>query len=69
VALELTEATVAPLATHVIHDNAIGFNDFRGTALQIALSPETLGDLNDISRNLGENRGHGLHPSAFGPEN
>ena len=28
-----------------------------------------LGDLNDISRNLGENRAHGPHPSAFGPEN
>ena len=67
VALELTEASDAPLATHVIRDNAIGFNDFRGTALQIALTPEALGDLNAISRNLGEDRGHGMHPSAFGP--
>jgi hypothetical protein len=67
VALELTEATDAPLATHVIRDNAVGFNDFRGTALQIVLTPEELADLNAISRNLGENRGHGLHPSAFGP--
>ena len=52
----------------VIHDNAIGFNDFRGTALQIVLTPETLADANDISRNLGENRGHGLHPSVFHPD-
>ena len=51
----------------VIFDNAIGFNDFRGTALQIALTPENLGDCNWISRNLGDNRGHGLHPSVFGP--
>jgi len=48
-------------------DNSIGFNDFRGTALQIDLTPEELVDYNDISRNLGENRGHGLHPSLFGP--
>ena len=51
----------------VIFDNAIGFNDFRGTALQITLTPVELDDENDISRNLGENRGHGLHPSLFGP--
>ncbi len=50
-----------------IHDNAIGFNDLRGTILQIALSPENLDEVNKISRNLGENRGHGLHPSVFGP--
>lgn len=70
VAIELTEATYppAPLPAHVIYDNAIGFNDLRGTALQIVLTPEALDALNDISRNLGENRGHGLHPSAFGPD-
>jgi hypothetical protein len=51
----------------VIFDNAIGFNDFRGMELQIYLTPEDLGNYNDISRNLGDNRGHGLHPSVFGP--
>jgi hypothetical protein len=52
----------------VVFDNAIGFNDFRGTALQIVLTPAGLDDpVNKISRNLGDNRGHGLHPSAFGP--
>jgi hypothetical protein len=51
----------------VIFENAIGFNDFRGTANQIALSPETLAGVNFISRNFGTNRGHGLHPSVFGP--
>lgn len=51
----------------VIHGNAIGFNDFRGTASQIALTPLELGDENEIDRNLGDNRGHGLHPSTFGP--
>lgn len=51
----------------VIFDNAIGFNDLRGTELQIVLTPEELFDENDISRNLGDNRGHGLPPSVFGP--
>lgn len=51
-----------------ITGNAIGFNDLRATALQIVLTPEGLdNDVNDISRNLGENRGHGLHPNLFGP--
>ncbi len=49
----------------VIYDNAIGFNDFRGTEIQIVLTPEELEDYNSISRNLGENRGRGLHPSIF----
>lgn len=49
----------------VIHDNAIGFNDLRGTRTQLALTPETLDDVNPISRNLGDNRGHGLAPSVF----
>lgn len=51
----------------VIHDNAVGFNDFRGTVNQILLTPSGLDAVNSISRNLGENRGHGLHPSIFGP--
>ena len=66
VAIELTEAEDPDPLTHVIHDNAIGFNDLRGTTIQIALTPADLDSANDISRNLGENRGHGLHPSAFG---
>ena len=49
----------------VIYENAIGFNDFRGTASQIALSPPGLAGVNLISRNFGNNRGHGLHPSVF----
>lgn len=49
----------------VIHDNSVGFNDLRGTANQIVLTPETLDECNAISRNLGENRGHGLHPSML----
>ena len=68
-AFELTDTRDDPNADSfpVIHDNAIGFNDFRGMELQIYLTPEELGDCNDISRNLGDNRGHGLHPSLFGP--
>ncbi len=51
----------------VVFDNAIGFNDWRGTTLQIVLTPLDLENHNDISRNLGDNRGHGLHPSVFDP--
>lgn len=65
VALELTEADDPDPLTHVIHDNAVGFNDLRGTTLQIALTPSDLDTANAISRNLGENRGHGLHPRAL----
>jgi hypothetical protein len=52
----------------VIHDNSAGFNDFRGTAVQIDLTPDNLDEFNSISRNLDENRGHGLHPSVFHPD-
>lgn len=65
VALELTEADDPDPLTHVIHDNAIGFNDLRGTELQIALTPSDLDTVNALSRNFGENRGHGLHPRAL----
>ena len=69
VAIELTDTrddvTASPYP--VIYNNALGFNDLRGTALQIALTPLDLENHNNISRNLGENRGHGLHPSVFGP--
>ncbi|MHC4620293.1 MAG: right-handed parallel beta-helix repeat-containing protein [Planctomycetota bacterium] len=51
----------------VISDNAIGFNDWRGTVLQIYLTPSDLENHNTLSRNLGDNRGHGAHPSVFGP--
>jgi hypothetical protein len=51
----------------VLFNNYIGFNDFRGTTLQIALTPEDLANHNTFSRNLGDNRGLGLHPSLFGP--
>jgi hypothetical protein len=47
--------------------SAIGFNDWRGTATQMAFSPAELEDCYDVSRNLGDNRGHGLHPSLFKP--
>jgi len=69
VAFELTDSRDDPEADPypVLFDNAIGFNDFRGTEIQIALTPVELEECNDISRNLGDNRGHGAHPSVFGP--
>jgi len=74
VAFELTEHgdiaagwPALPPDPSVICSNVIGFNDWRGTAMQVAYSPEDLESCNDISRNLGDNRGHGLQPSVFGP--
>jgi len=68
-ACELSDTRDDPAADPfpVIFDNAIGFNDFRGSTNQIALTPVELEDYNLISRNLGDDRGHGLHPGAFGP--
>jgi hypothetical protein len=68
VAIELTEANDPDPFTNVIHDNSVGFNDLRGTQIQIALTPSNLDNpVNNISRNLGNNRGQGLHPKLFGP--
>jgi hypothetical protein len=69
VAFELTDSRddTSAVPFPVIFDNAIGFNDFRGTTLQLDITPLDLEDCNYISRNLGNNRGHGLHPSLFGP--
>ncbi|MCL5808518.1 MAG: hypothetical protein M1418_08255 [Deltaproteobacteria bacterium] len=69
VAFEMTDTRDNGSLIPVIVDNAVGFNDFRGTVLQIVLTPSNLDVSNVISRNLGENRGHGVHPAAFGPEN
>ena len=65
-ACELTDSRDDEELDPVIFDNSVGFNDFRKTEKQILLTPENLDEVNDISRNLGDNRGHGLHPSAFG---
>lgn len=69
VAFELTDTRDNPSAVPypVIFDNAIGFNDFQGTFWQIAITPADLENYNSLSRNLGSNRGHGLHPSVFSP--
>lgn len=68
-AFELTDTRddVSANPYPVIFDNAIGFNDWRGTANQTLITPADLENSNTISRNLGENRGHGAHPSAFDP--
>ncbi len=71
VAIELTDTRNDPnvVPYPVVFDNAIGFNDLRGTEWTMAFTPEDLEDCNYISRNLGKvkNRGHGEHPSVFGP--
>jgi len=68
-AIELTDTRDDGAVPPVIFNNAIGFNDLRGTENTIALTPDSLADENYISRNLGDddNRGHGLHPAVFGP--
>jgi hypothetical protein len=65
-AIELTD-TRDDATLDVVFGNAIGFNDLRGTESQLLLTPEALDTVNDISRNPGDNRGQGLHPSLFGP--
>jgi hypothetical protein len=69
VAFELTDTRDDVNATPypVIFDNSIGFNDWRGTAWQMDITPDDLVNHNKISRNLGNNRGHGLHPRPFWP--
>jgi hypothetical protein len=62
VAFEITDTRDDAALAPVIFDNVVMFNDFRGTALQIAVTPDGLAEANVISRNLGENRGHGAHP-------
>jgi hypothetical protein len=51
----------------VIFDNNIGFNHWKGTALQMDFTPEELEGENLISRNIGDNRAHDddAHPSVF----
>jgi hypothetical protein len=66
-ACELTDTRNDP-AQKVIFSNKVMFNDWREMASQIVLTPITLDSCNAISRNLGENRGHGLHPKAFMPD-
>ena len=62
IGIELTDTRDDPELSPIIYDNYVGFNDLRGTETQIALTPESLADVNYISRNLGGHRGHGLHP-------
>lgn len=68
VAFELTDTrNDANEGCNVVFDNSIGFNDWRRTSNQMSLTPANLDGCNNISRNLGNNRGHGLHPSVFQP--
>lgn len=66
-AIELTDTRddVSADPYPVIFNNKIMFNDLRGTTIQIYLTPLDLDNQNKISRNLGNNRGHGLHPKGF----
>jgi hypothetical protein len=64
VAFEMTDTRDDPELI-VITDNAVVFNDFRGTALQIDLTPDNLDQYNLILRNFGKNRGHKAHRKFF----
>jgi hypothetical protein len=67
-AVELTDTRDEGLADPypVVFDNATRFNHLRGTESQLLLTPDGPDTVN-MSRNLGDNRGHGAHPSAFEP--
>lgn len=67
IAFEMTDTRDDDLLDPVVFDNGVGFNDFRGSTNQIVLTPAGLDLVNEISRNQGENRGGGSHPSAFNP--
>ena len=66
-AFELSQAEGVD-ACGEIFDNIIRFNDFRGTANQIATSPAELEICNFFNKNLGDNRGHGEHPNLMPTE-
>ena len=66
VAFEMTD-TRDDASELIVCGNHVGFNDWRGTGIQVVLTPGELDSCNDISRNLGANRGHGLHPTLFNP--
>jgi len=70
VAIEITDSGVP--GHHdgedtVVTDNAVGFNDLRGTTIQLDLS-EGAAEANEIARNLGDNRGDGSFPGPFVPD-
>ncbi len=72
-AFELTDTLNDPNLPPVLSNNTVGFNDWRDTLNMdsgpVLLTPENLGDVNLISRNLGDNRGHDAHPQLlFRPE-
>lgn len=75
-AIEVTDTLDDPNAPAILEDNTIGFNDWRDTVnyfeaepIPVLFTPENLVDANAVSRNLGDNRGHGLHPSMlFSPD-
>jgi len=74
VAMELTDSRDGneQEACAVIYDNAVGFNDWRGTTNTEMLTPGDLANCNFISRNIFSRTsgrgGHGvLHPSQLMP--
>ena len=59
-AVELTDTRDDPNIEPIIFNNFIGFNDLRGTSLQLDLTPDNLDEVNWIFKNSGEKRGHGF---------
>lgn len=61
---------IDPSVGSLLYENKIGFNDLRGSSLEILGFPwgSVFWDYNDISRNLGTNRAYdGLLPNEFKP--
>jgi hypothetical protein len=63
-AFELTQTETGDVdACDEIFDNVIKFNDFRGSANQLQISPAELEICNTFTKNLGDNRGNGENPN------
>ena len=50
-------------AKDLLNGNIVGFNNLRGSERFVECLPEELEEVNTISRNLGDNRGHGVVPA------
>lgn len=66
VGIELTDTRDDETLDPVIFGNTVAHNDLRGTVLQIALTPENLDEVNQIRRNRGDNRHHGMRSCPCG---
>ncbi|MFC1930000.1 right-handed parallel beta-helix repeat-containing protein [Chloroflexota bacterium] len=63
VGFEIDDFPLAAGGEAMVTGNIIGFNDFRGSTIEMYVYPDEAEANNIISRNLGENCGHGVTPA------